>query len=464
MFKSTSSSLPPIPCSISDSGRSTSAEAIRASDGEWSLLKQLTVVTLGRGIGFVLAIGTNILLVRLLGPAEYGFLALSLALITIFIGILSEALDVALLRFVPLKLATDSGRAELYFLSAITLKGMLMAGLAIAGFVAMDSVGGWLSLTEDRKELLGWSLVGVAGTMLLRSCVAYYQATHQLRRFVYAELCHTLCKLFFVGSCAVMGVLTATTAMAGLGLIALVVGVITCGYLVKSEGFTLKWVPEQTAEVWHFTKWVMLSFTIATIHSRADIPLLAHFRGATEVGHYSAAITLSSVSEIILSFAGGAVTPKIMGWMEQGRMTDFLRRCLLYGIVPCLVAIGAVWILAEPLIGLLYSETYRPTVFLFQILSTGTLLWCLALPLAAPLVCMHRPRWEVLQNILVLLLMAAGSVLLIPSYGAIGTAYLVSGIKILTTGISLWLAFKVAATVQLHHAMTGAGRNEGGLS
>lgn len=463
MFKSTSSSLPPTPFSISDNGTSDASEAIRSSDGEWSLLKQLTVVTLGRGIGFALAIGTNILLVRLLGPAEYGFLALSLALITMCIGIFSEALDVAILRFLPLQLAANSGRAELYFLSAVILKGIFMAGLIIAGFLAMDSVGTWLSLTEGRTELLGWTLVGVAGTMLLRSCVAYYQAMHQLRRFVYAELCHTLCKLIFVGSCAAMGVLTAANAVAGLGLIALVVGVITCGYLVKSEGITLKLVPEQTAEVWHFTKWVMLSFTIATIYSRADIPLLAHFRGATEVGHYSAAITLSSVSEIILSFAGGAVTPKIMVWMEQGRMTEFLRRCLLYGIAPCLIAIGAVWILAEPVIGLLYSETYRPAVLLFQILSTGTLLWCLALPLAAPLVCMHRPRWEVLQNILVLLLMAGGSVLLIPSYGAIGIAYLVSSLKILTTVISLWLAFKVASTVQLPHGMTGAHGREGGM-
>jgi len=463
MFKSMSSSLPPTPLSISNSGTRDCSGSIKSSDDEWSLLKQLTVVTVARGIGFVLAIATNILLVRLLGPAEYGFLALSLALITIFIGILSEALDVALLRFLPLHLATNSGRAERYFLSAVTLKGIFMVGLAVVGFLAMDSVAPWLSLTEGRTELLSWSLVGVAGTMLLRSCVAYYQATHQLRRFVYAELCHTLCKLFFVGFCAAMGVLTAINAVAGLGLIALVVGVLTCGYLVKSEGIVLKAAPEQTAEVWHFTKWVMLSFTIATMYSRADIPLLAHFRGAAEVGHYSAAITLSSVSEIILSFAGGAVTPKIMLWMEQGRMTDFLRRCLLYGMVPCLVAIVGVWILAEPIIGLLYSETYRPTVFLFQILSTGTLLWCLALPLAAPLVCMHRPRWEVLQNIMVLLLMAGGSVLLIPSYGAIGTAYLVSGLKILTTGISLWLAFKVAATVHVSHGVAAPHGREGDM-
>ncbi|MEQ1844804.1 MAG: hypothetical protein ABL983_04415, partial [Nitrospira sp.] len=68
MLKSTSSSLPPTPFSISDNGTSDTSEAIRSSDGEWSLLKQLTVVTLGRGIGFALAIGTNILLVRLLGP------------------------------------------------------------------------------------------------------------------------------------------------------------------------------------------------------------------------------------------------------------------------------------------------------------------------------------------------------------------------------------------------------------
>lgn len=464
MFKSTSSSLRPNLFSVSDNGTSDSSQAIRASDGEWSLLKQLTVVTLGRGIGFVLAIGTNILLVRLLGPAEYGVLALFLALITICIGILSEALDVALLRFLPLQLAAESGRADLYFLAAVTLKGFLIVGLGIVAFLAMDSVGTWLSLTEDRAELLSWVLIGVAGTMLLRSCVAYYQATHQLRRFVYAELCHTVCKLLFIGSCAVMGVLTAANAMVGIGLIALVVGVVTWVYLLKSERIALKLAPNQTAELWHFTKWVMLSFTIATIHSRADIPLLAHFRGAAEVGHYSAAITLSSVSEIILSFAAGAITPKIMVWMEQGRMTDFLKRCLRYGIAPCLVAIGAVWIFAEPVISLLYSETYRPTVFLFQILSTGTLLWCLALPLAAPLVCMHRPRWEVLQNILVLLLMAGGSVFLIPSLGAIGTAYLVSGIKILTTGISLWLAFKVAATVQVHHGMTRVYRQEEGMS
>lgn len=464
MLKSTSSSLAPTSFSNSDRGTNNSSQAIRASDGEWSLWKQLTVVTLGRGIGFVLAIGTNILLVRLLGPSEYGFVALSLALITICIGVLSEALDVALLRFLPLEVAANSGRTELYFMSAVTLKGVLMVGLAFMGFLAMDSVGTWLSLTEGRTELLSWSLVGVAGTMLLRSCVTYYQATHQLRRFVFAELCHTLCKLLFVGSCAAMGVLTAANAVAGLALIALVVGVLACGYLVKSERISLKMAPEQTAEVWQFTKWVMLSFTIATVYSRADIPLLGHFRGATEVGHYSAAITLSSVSEIILSFAGGAVTPKIMVWVEQGRMAELLRRCLFYGLAPCLVAIGAVWGLAEPVIDLLYSETYRPTVLLFQILSTGTLLWCLALPLAAPLVCMHRPRWEVLQNILVLLLMAGGSVLLIPSYGAIGTAYLVSGLKILTTGLSLWLAFKVAAIVQVPQGVTGAGGQEGGMA
>ena len=200
-----------------------------------------------------------------------------------------------------------------------------------------------------------------------------------------------------------------------------------------------------------FAKWVTLSYTVAAMHSRLDTLLLSYFRESQEVGRYAAAQALASVPEILAGFLCGALMPKIMPLSESGRFQKYLKVSLMYTLPMCVVACVSTWFLGPHIVRLLYGTGYEQAVQLFQILAVGSLVWCVALPLATPFICMQKPRWEIVLNVLVFLFTAGGSLLVIPQFGTTGTAILIAGIKILVTAVSLWLAFKISARVPSRH-------------
>ena len=405
---------------------------------------QIFLVGTWRGAGFLLGMVTNIVLVRQLGASDYGVLAVALAVITLFASVVGEALDLAMLRSISLKKCDNPGSEGDALGVSLVLK--VLAVMLIACPILLAGYYGASSLMPKQPEA-GYLVLITAcllGTVLARSFATFYQATEQFSKYLWTELTQTASKFCAVGLLLGSGLLTAFNALCAFAVVPFVTIAMVSRWRPRSGMLNFEQARRMSSSLLGFAKWVALSYAIAATHSRVDTLLLSYFRESQEVGQYAAAQTMAFVPEILVGFLCGALMPKIMPLWESGRFAQYLMTFIRYAAPLCIVGCLAIWFLGPQVIRLVYGEVYEQSIALFQILAAGSLVWCVALPLAIPLVCMQKPRWEIVLNVLVLIFTVVGSILVIPQYGTVGTAILVTGIKVIVAGVSLWLAFRVS--------------------
>ncbi len=415
---------------------------------------QILLVTLGRGAGFGIALLTSILLVRFLGPAEYGIYATGMAIIMVVIGTVGESLDLGILKYVPLYLKEGEHKARQVVNVTFKLKLLLGLGLLLLSVAFAAEIAQVLFKNVELGRIVRIAACGVVGIFMLKSLTSYLQASERFHAYLAVELSHTLLKagailaLFFIGTLTSFSALV-VSAMASFVIFLLMGRLLPKGYL-WSGGFD----KDALSTVIHFTKWIMLGNGIAAIHSRLDIFMLGLLRGSKDVGVYSAAIALGTIPELLGSFVIIISYPKIMPLYERGALKDYLVSSLKYSAPVCLgVIIVAVW-LADPVIRLVYTEEYLASIPILRLVVARSILWWLSGPLATPLLAMLRPRLLLFINIFIFLFLLAGNALVIPLYGPLGTAWLNVIAYASVEVVLLWSAFTILKS-PVPHTLVG---------
>jgi O-antigen/teichoic acid export membrane protein len=383
----------------------------------------------------------NILIVRELGPAHFGVYALYAAFIKIVSGCLGDALDLAVLRRVPLYVHTDRPRALRVFWAALWLRlaaggGTLAIAVLLHGWIAEMIFGG-----ERDVGLLLLAAAGVLGELLVRAVSSYLQSAELFSRFL------ALDGMLQGGRISILVTLIALNALDLQSAVLVYVG---SSYVVALAGGSLmlprdvlRVIPvnrDDIAEISAYSKWVLLAMAISAVYERLDVFLLGYFKGPEQVGVYAAAFTLAIIPE----FVGGAVAtvlqPRIVPLYKSGAFPGFAQRYFRWAVPAALAAATAAVLLSGPFIPLLLSARYVASIPLFQILVVGTLFSALANPLHGGLVAMTVPRRMVLVTTAGFLVMLVAGSLVIPLTATLGAAVLV-GIVRVGIGVSvLWIA------------------------
>lgn len=417
--------------------------AARLSFSFKETVSQVFVVGTGKGLGFILATLTNIVLIRQLGPAEYGILAVALAVVFLFSGVVGEALDLALLRYIPLKIGQDDEAVDQTLTISLGLKTLAVVLIAcpmlLVGYLwSPPALGGGQAVRYILPILFC-----LIATLLVRSFSTFFQATEQFAKYLWIELAQTFGKFGVVGLLLFSGLLSVYNTLLAFALVPIVTILTVLRWRPKGAPFNLQRNRPVVSTLVGFAKWVTLSYALAAVHSRVDTLLLSYFRDPQEVGLYAAAQAMAAVPEILVTFIGAALIPKIMPLSEAGGFRQCLVASLKYTFPVCLLAGLVMWLLGPHLIQLLYGEGYQQAGPLFRILVVGSVFWWLLWPLVIPFFSMKRPNWEVLVNAATLALIVISSILLVPTFGATATAWIVVAAKIAAGVVVLRLVFGV---------------------
>ncbi|MBK8902030.1 MAG: oligosaccharide flippase family protein [Anaerolineaceae bacterium] len=344
------------------------------------------------------------LVARQLGEVGLGQVAWVTAVLYLGNVFSTFGLDTVLLRQVGAERQTST----VPLVAALVLQ-LLLAGIFI-GLLFVLPFAGQSAATVTGLRLYGWSLLPLAFLTLTSAVLRGHEQMGWLAALTLstAVLQVVGTAVVFVlggGFAALMGwLLAAQAASAGAGWW-------LCHRVLP--GFGLNWPLFRWQAVVALAKtgfWLALLVGTAVLLQRLGILLLGWLGTEGQTGQLAAALRLVEAARLLPGAVMGALFPvlarerlEIGNWRlpisnSQLLIANYQKGLLGYGV---LAAVG-LWLLARPLVSLLFGVGYETAVPLLQILAWGVIPFTLSLPLSVELVVAGREKRVLLATFVVL--------------------------------------------------------------
>lgn len=345
---------------------SLGARTIRA--GLWSLVQV--------GALHVLRLGSNLIMTRLLVPEAFGLIALVGTVVTAF-ALFS---DIGISR----SIVRERDGADPYFLQAAwtvkILRGGIIAGGVLVAALLLGLLGPRLAAegTVYADPRLPWLIA-------ISAFAPFMQGFESTKR----ELALRRIQMGRLSAVEIGAQVTSITAMVVFASLSPTVWALLAGMLVnfaaKSAGshlflpgpsMRLIWDAEIADRLWQFGKWLMGSSIFTFFARNADRFILGALLPAGAFGIYVIARIWIDAGQQVIQRLGDQVGFSTIGEVIRDRPADAARLYRKFQTVMdvlCLSAALALFVLGQPLIDLLYTETYAEAGSYLRILALGLL-------------------------------------------------------------------------------------------
>ncbi len=182
-------------------------------------------------------------------------------------------------------------------------------------------------------------------------------------------------------------------------------------------------------EIAHFLVSTNLSATLSLINKDSEILWVSFFRGPVEAGYYKQAIALANLVLLPISPLPQATFPEIareVGRRQWANVREVLRKGSLLAAAYTFPAVLGLALLGRPLIRWLYGAEFLPAypallILLLGLLAANTFYWN-----RAALLALGRPDFPTKVNFGIVVGKIVGVVLLLPRFGYLASAALLS--------------------------------------
>jgi O-antigen/teichoic acid export membrane protein len=347
------------------------------------LVEGASLLAISQYISAALNMVTNILMARLLGPTDYGLVALAVAYPTMLWSFVSVKSISVITRYVAIFRARREPEK---------LKGLVKLGYSLDFFVSLIGLtlvaisSWWVSERFYRQPHLAWLMVVYAGSFPLFSLTgnswAVLSSWERFRLLAIFEVLQPFLKLcltvgFIAAGLGVSGVVIGMgLAQASIGLIMM----IATTDLLLCEGFgawwkaSLKPVVSLKRELIGFLGWNYLLVTLSGLVVQLPVMLLGRLRGPEEAGFYRIALNIATVGSYLETSLGRVTYPSLSAWWSsegEERIVRTLKGWTLKVGLPISATIVLVTILFPWLLPLLFGHDYRPAVPGVQVIMLG---------------------------------------------------------------------------------------------
>lgn len=381
------------------------------------------------GVGLLVGIWVA----RYLGPEQFGMWNYAAAFAALFGAIASLGLDTILVRDLvhhpdqegellgtafALRLATGTAS----FLACTGIQALVQPGNALMLLLVALSAGGYLFQPGSVID-------------------AYFQAKLRARQTVLATNA-----AFLVATLARVGLLTSAAgllwfARVGLGETVLAAAFLGIGYLHAGDArprwhFSAAQARRLLQESWP----LMLSGVAITLYMRIDQVMIGQFRGASEVGQFSAAVRISEVWYFVPVAIVNSAFPAILAQRKpdpRSYARSFARLLSLLALLAILMGI-CMSFASSWLVGVLYGPRFAPAAVVLSIHIWAGVFVALGLVSGNWLVAEGLQRYTLYRSLSGGIANVLLNLLLIPRYGIQGAAVA----TVISYGISVfWVGF-----------------------
>ena len=369
------------------------------------IARNTSVLLISQIISFGESAVYTILVARYLGAEGLGILNFGVALTAIFSIFASFGLTTLAIR----EVARDNSQASKYVANIIPIQ-MLLALFTVGLIAVLVNVLGYPQQTIYVVYILSISLIVSTFSNLF---LAIFQAFEQLE--------------FQAIALIITSVVALCAAVLGIRLHANVVAF--AFFMLVSNGAALVYVYAVYATFWRSAfkeAWPMLAAAIGVaIYFRIDVVMISLIQGATAVGFYSVAYTLSEASTVVGSMFVTSLFPVLSRQHQNSKasLRDTSTHSLRYMLYFALPMAFFVTLWAKPIVSLLFGSAFDPSVTALQVLIWAAALMYLAILLGNVLFAANLQRVSLILISAAVAVNVSLNVLLIPKYSYFGASF-----------------------------------------
>ena len=336
-------------------------------------LRAASWTLVGHGLAQVIRLASNLVLTRLLAPELYGVMSVGYVVITglwMFSDVGTGAGAIQNKRGDDPTFLNVSWVVQIARGFVITL-----AALFVAASLGWAQAAGWVpanSVYADAQVPLLIAVISAYGIISgFESTRTIWARRHlSLGRITQIELgCQVATTLFQLVWAAISPSLW---TLAGGWLFGAALKVVLTHTVLPGPPNRLQWDRATFREVFDFGKWVFVSSSVSFFLSSGDRLLLGGFLDAKTMGYYTVALLLvSALQDGVMRVVGNAVLPALG---ELARQRPEKLRQTLYRIrwpldIVCVLCAGALVLLGDPAVRLLYDKRYADAGWMLSVLG-----------------------------------------------------------------------------------------------
>jgi len=401
------------------------------------------------GVSIVISFFQNILVTKLLGVYQFGLLGAIVKFTSVINKLVSFRMNELVVKYVGqyAEIGSKNRAAAVFKVASITeiLSSFLSYGLIL--LIAPYGARLFAKDIETTDLFILYGLIVLANAMF-ESSTGLLQILDRFRTLAYIQVIQSVVTLGFIALAFITGggirevVLAYMAGKAVNGL-----GVAILALLEATRHWGWDWwrtpitsLKEELRELVRFAVSTNNGATINLVNKDSEELWVSFFRGPLETGYYKQAIALSNLVLLPISPLPQATYPELSRETARKNWQN-LRYVLRHGsllaaIYTATTALGLVAI-GRPLIAWLYDPEFLPAypalvILLIGLLVANTFYWN-----RSALLSLNLPDYPTKVNGVSALLKISLAVLLIPRFGYLASAALLSGYYILSIGMNV---------------------------
>lgn len=402
-----------------------------------SLKKRALKASAGELIGFAgaqaLRFVSTIILSRLLFPEAFGLAAL----VTVFTQGLMMLSDVGIQQSV---VQNERGDDPRFLNTAWTMQAV--RGLLL--WVVSCAMAWPMSVIYGEPELLWLLPVGTFSVVILGvSSTSFHTLRRRLAvgRLVRIELAAQAFGLAVVVPWAYFH--PSVWAIVAGGLASAVFRAVAGHFVDVGYRNRFEWDPTAQRAIFSFGKWIFGSSALSFVSRQGDRLLLGHYLGMAALGVYTIAVFLSeALGTAVTRITQGVLFPLFSQIQREdsARLSELYYQARLRLDVFGLIPIGAMVVLSQTVIDIIYDPRYQEAGWMLQALCIRVAMGIVLVPLETCLSSIGHARYGFYQNIGRSLWIVIGIPLAWSRFGVAGVVWVTATSEVPVLFI-LWRAF-----------------------
>ncbi len=401
-------------------------------------------------IGLVFGMAQGILVARTLGVEQYGVLGVVMTFVTVVNRLTSFRMNEFVVKYLSDALAA---RREDQAAAAIKLAMLVEASASVLAFgivLLLAPLGAsWFVRMAHAETLITAYAFVILGNLVSETATGILQV---FKQFQLQSLVISIGRAVSLVAVTVAFVLQG--GLWGILLAYLVSNLVSAALLLisalRETGRRLGagwWRVSFTAlngrwrSAGSFVLSTNISATLSLITKESDLLWLGYFRNPAEVGYYKLAMSLATLILMPVSPLAQTFYPEIAREAALRRWLRFrsLLRKASFLTAVYIIPVGCLMGMASPrLIGFFYGDEFMPAAPALVILLVGLGFAHILIWNRPGLLALGRPDYLMKVNILIAVLKIIGVFALLPTFGYIGNAALLTVLYFVGVAICVW--------------------------